>query len=225
MAIRFYLPSTGTPSISPAINAGWEVSTNLDRRIMVTTRISSAMTNKTSVGNSGLANQQILRQYHSAALAAQTLSGTLKGQFRGSTTAVGATCPCVSLSKCNSDGSVVTSIIAPTQAADATTNAPPAFDTTITNRKFETTPADTFLLTVPSTSIDDGDFLLLELGIHENNGNGARTATIVFGDDSGTDLPEDETTTAANNPWAEFSADIIFAGGGGSTASIAWIRA
>jgi hypothetical protein len=33
---------------------------------------------------------------------------------------------------------------------------------------------------------------------------------ISIGDDSGTDLPEDDTTTAANNPWVEFANAITF---------------
>jgi hypothetical protein len=56
---------------------------------------------------------------------------------------------------------------------------------------------------------EDGDRLVVEFG-----GGRALSWTgdfaISFGDNSGTDLPEDDTTTAANNPWLEFSMTIAW---------------
>lgn len=222
MATRFYLPSTGTPSISPAFGSGWEVTTNADRRTMVTTRIASAMTNKDGVGDAAVTDQ-LLRQYISSALAAQTLSGTVKGVMRmaSNTANIGMGAPAFRVAKCNSDGSVVTEIIAVTASPEAASAAPPATEgTTLENRRLETSPTNTFTITVPSTTINDGDFLIVELGYKDNTTDTGRFVRINFGDDSASDLPEDETTTTADNPWVEFSADISFAAGGGAVSVI-----
>lgn len=213
MATRFYLPSTGTPSIGPAFGAGWEVTTNADRGNLVTARISSAMTNKDGAGDAGVADQ-LLRQYVSAALAAQTLSGTIKGVMRcaSNVTNVGVGAPAFRLAKCNSDGSVVTEILGVTVSPLAATNAPPATSgTTLTNRRLETSPSDTFVISFSDTTIEAGDRLIVELGYKDNTTDTGRFVRISFGDDSAIDLPEDETTTTADNPWVEFSANITFA--------------
>lgn len=212
MVTRVYLPSTGTPSISPAFDAGWEVTTNADRRTAVTTRISSAMTNKDGAGDT-TTTDQLLRQYILGPVGSQTISGTIKGQMRivnNTGTAVGMLK--VAIAKCASDGSGVTQILAPTSSSTIET-APPGSTTTLTNRRLEE-GVDDFALNLTSTGVNDGDFLIIELGYKDQSGNAARFMSINFGDDSGTDLAEDETTTTANNPWVEFSMDITFSGGG-----------
>lgn len=217
---RFYLPSTGTASVSPAFDADWEVTTNADRLNMVTARISSAMTDKSGVGDAGVA-EQLLRQYVSAPLAAQTLSGTIKGVMRMSsnTANIGMGAPAFALSKCNSDCTVVTEIISVLQSPEAASAAPPGTEgTALENRRLEGTPANTFAITVPSTTINAGERLVVELGYKDNTSDTARFVNINFGDNSVTDLPEDETTTTADNPWVEFSATITFDGGGSSIA-------
>lgn len=183
---------------------------------MVTTRISSTMTSKSGVGDAGQ-DQQLLRQYISAALGAQTLTGTVKGVVRmaSNTANVGVAAPAISISKCSADGSTVTEIVAPTQASDATTSAPPATSgTTLTNRRFETPPGNTFNIPLGSTSISAGERLIVEVGYKDNTTNTGRFGTMSLGDDSSSDLPEDESTTTADNPWVEFSMDLSFSGGG-----------
>lgn len=217
MATRFYLPSTGTPGISPAFNATvWANSTaNADRRTMVTTRISSAMTNKDSATNVADGNQ-LLRQYISAALGAQTLTGDVKGVMRAIQNGFGFGLA-FRVAKCNSDGSTITEILSiRTPSGDVSGDiTPPEFSAvTLTNRRLESNTPNEFVHTLTSTAINAGDFLLVEIGVNKATVNDTRVGTINFGDDSGTDLPEDETTTTANNPWVEFSADISFSGGG-----------
>lgn len=215
MATRFYLPSTGTPGISPAFDAtAWPNTPNADRIDMVTTRISSAMTTKDGAGNAAT-TRQLLRQYISAALAAQTLTGTMKGQARYVGSAAGIGVPAIRVAKCNSDGSTVTEIFAAQFSTRGT--APPAMDTVLTNRKFEQGDAD-FVLDLASTGIDAGDRLIVEIGYTDTSTNTARFISVSFGDNSATDLAEDETTTTADNPWVEFSANISFQAGGGTTA-------
>jgi hypothetical protein len=214
---RFYLPSSGTPDISPAFNTtSWPTVSEADRIDAVTTRISSTMTSKAGVGNAAT-TRQLLRQYISAGLAAQTISGTIKGQVRiaSNVTNVGVCALAVRIAKCSSDGSGVTEILAATQSAVAEIEIPPASNgTTLTNRRLETSPNNTFSLALTSTTVSAGDRLIIELGYKDNTTNTGRYGLLSFGDDSATDLPEDETTTAANNPWVEFSGDISFETGG-----------
>lgn len=174
------------------------------------------MTNKDGAGNAALAFQ-LLRQYISAPLAAQTLSGTLKGVFRmaSNVTNIGVAAPAFRIAKCSADGSTVTEIKAVTESTLASSNAPPGTTgTTLQNRRLEQPPSDTFTITFSDMSISAGERLLIELGYRDNTTNTGRFGIINFGDNSGTDLPEDETTTTADNPWVEFSANISFAASG-----------
>jgi hypothetical protein len=209
-----YLPSTGAAAVSPAFGAGWTQTTNATRLAMVTARISSANASIDGVGNTSTVTRQLIRQYVSAALAAQTLTGNIKGQIRCTTNAIGSAALAFRLAKCNSDGSSVTEIVALTEAADAETNAPPAFESgTAENRRLETPPSNTFSIDVGSTGISSGDRLIFEVGYKEGSANGGNISTLVIGDDSGTDLAEDETTTSADNPWFELSFDLAFSAG------------
>lgn len=215
MATRFYLPSTGTSAISPAFGAAWDTTTNADRIDMVTTRISSAMTTKNGAGNVAI-DQQLLRQYISAALAAQTITGTIKGVARWVATNLGIGVPAIRVAKCASDGSGVTEILAVSQSTD-TGVQPPGMPTSLTNRRFEQGSND-FLLDLSSTAVSAGDRLIVEIGYDDFSGNVSRFSSCRFGDASGSDLPEDETTTSDDNPWVEFSMDLAFdTGGGGGT--------
>jgi len=58
----------------------------------------------------------------------------------------------------------------------------------------------------------DGDYLVVELGGQVSSAGGTSvTGTLSIGSNSGTDLGENETDTAENNPWFEISTDVIFA--------------
>ena len=56
-----------------------------------------------------------------------------------------------------------------------------------------------------------GDYLVLEIGAQVSSAAGTSvTGTMSIGSSSATDLGENETDTAANNPWFEISRDIVF---------------
>lgn len=209
MATRFYLPYTGAAAVSPTFGAGWGVTTNAIRRAIVTTRISSAVTAVNGVANAATGNQ-LLYQGVSAPLAAQTLTGSFKGQVFGVATGGAPGALAVRVAKCAGDGSGVTEIKAVTYSASTGTAAPPDYNTTAQNRRMEE-GVDDFVLDFTNVSISDGDRLIVEIGYVDNTANVTRAVNLYFGDDSGTDLPEDETTTTATyNPWIEFTADISF---------------
>jgi hypothetical protein len=70
------------------------------------------------------------------------------------------------------------------------------------------TVADGDVLTAGYTTVAD-DYLMLEIGGQASSAGGTSvTGTQSFGADSATDLGENETDTAANNPWFEISLTI-----------------
>ena len=57
--------------------------------------------------------------------------------------------------------------------------------------------------------MSDGEYVAVGLGITTNNTKTDNfIATMDFGDNSGTDLPENLTEQTQYNPWIEFSATI-----------------
>ena len=87
------------------------------------------------------------------------------------------------------------------------------FDTTLENREIY----DGDLSTAVYKSVS-GDRFVLEVGGHCNGGGTTVTGTLSVGSDSGSDLPEDETTQTALNPWFEITYQTYDDGtGGGGT--------
>jgi len=194
---RFYLPATGTAGLTPAISSTWNnTSNNLVRPMATTTTGTSMSSNTGSVPNVAYT---LFAQYVSEPLAAQTISGTVKGQIRSQLNNVsGATCStAVTITVVNSSGTIVATLLNAT-AGNAT------LTTTLTNR---TSPPSTSLT---SYACADGDRIVVEIGIRRTAGTTSRNGTISMGDNSGTDLPENNTTTTANNPWIQFSQDLTF---------------
>lgn len=206
MATRFYLPSTGTPGISPAFGAGW-LTGDADRREMVRTKISSAFTGKVFQDNipSGLL---LARQYVSSeALPAQTISGSCKGVVRGSAVVADRYRPVVRVAKCNSAGSSVVQIL--TYSVSTRSTTPPMLSSvTDTNSRFEQGSSD-FVLELTSTPVDAGDRLIVEIGVEDTIGDTLDNVSFEFGDNSGSDLAENETGTSQFSPWIEFSGDLF----------------
>lgn len=199
MALRLYLPSTGAAAVSPAFDS-WDKTTGGDRIAAVTTKISSAMGNKTGAGSEAGKNSRLARQYVSAPLSAQTISGTVKNYLRAFKATGESHKAHLSIRVCNNAGSSFTGTLLSLgeYGGNTTFNS-----TTLRNKDF----ADGDSLS--SLAVNNGDRLVIEIG--SNPGNGADgSATFNFGDNSGTDLAEDETTTTANNPWLEFSMTIAF---------------
>lgn len=202
------MPSTGATSISPAFGAGWGTTTNADRLKMVRTRISSAMTTKNGAGNAAI-DKQLLRQYIlEEALAAQTISGSIKGVMRCVSTNLGVGFLAVRVAICASDGTNVRELLS-IQSSTNTGAQPPGFAVSLTNRRLEQ-GNDDFALDLTSTASNAGDFLIVELGYDDPSSNTGRFGSISFGDDSASDLPEDESTTTADNPWVEFTHNFTF---------------
>jgi hypothetical protein len=202
-ATRFYLPSTGTAVISPAYAAGWVDTSAADNIRCVTQRTNTTM-NDEQTGN---INTQILvlnRQYVSDPIAAQNITGTVKGQLLGMESAANQDMvSAIGVRVVSNDGSTVRgtllSITYPVLAGNE-------YGTSHANRY---TPVST---AVSSVTAQNGDRIVIEIGCYRYAaGNPPGRCTQRFGDDGATDLPEDQTTTTDTyNPWVEFSADFRF---------------
>lgn len=210
---RLYLPSSGAAAVSPAFSGSWSNTASGDRLACVTARISSAFTDKTVNTIAGTTEAFVaVRMYVGPPMVAQTITGTIKGQVRGqeSATAVNGTLA-VHIRVVSNDGSTVRGTLLAVSASD-TGSTPFEFDPTgLTNRKFRDV-SENAALSLSSLAVLDGDRPVIEIGFRQIPGSSStsRSVTLNFGDNSGTDLPEDDTTTAANNPWIEFSNAPLF---------------
>lgn len=204
MPTRFYLPSTGDAAVSPTYSSLWEYTSEATRRELVTTKISSAMTDagaQETVATSSI--DVLIRQYVSQPLPAQTISGNVKGQIRAyEFVADNDLSRAVLIRVCSNDGSTIRGTLLEHFPSSLTSE----FNTSLQNRYF---PPSTGL---SSLAIQEGDRIVIEYGYRAFNSHSSDSVGwLNFGDNSGTDLPENETATTSDNPWIEFSIDINLA--------------
>ena len=198
---RLYLPSTGAAAVSPAYAAWGDAVQASPRLKMVTTRISSAMASISLTDGVGDPNVRFLwRQYVSDPVGAQTIDGTVKGQLRVLSDGPGTwnrVCLCIKV--VSNDGTTLRGTLL--ALGEYFANA--SFAISLTNRK------SSDLDGLSSVVAQANDRIVVEFGCLATGGAADAMAQMSCGDDSGTDLPEDETTTAANNPWIEFSGNLF----------------
>lgn len=204
ITLRFYMPSTGAADVSPTFGGGWADTALGDRRKCVTTRISSAMTDTIFTTIAGTSAQFVLRrQYVSAPLQAGTLSGTIKGQVRASGSGTNSTLA-VGIFVVSNDGSTVRGTALANTASQLTTTPPRFAGSSVKTNRQMLDASDSASIALSTVTVQSGDRLVIEIGVRELAGGGIN-GTLVFGDNSGTDLPEENSTSATNNPWIEFS--------------------
>jgi hypothetical protein len=211
-ATLFYLPSTGAAEVSPAFGS-WTAggTASADRIRCLTGNISSVMTSKQVSTLGGAAAEYILcRQYVSNPIAAQTISGTIKGQVccRESNAAANATVA-VSIRIVSNDGATERGTLLAISASDNTAATPPEMATSLTNRRLQNVNESASLALTNQTA-QNGDRIVIELGFREVYGNTNRNIQLSLGDDSASNLPENDTDVNTYNPWIEFSQTIIF---------------
>lgn len=200
MATRFYLPSTGAAAVSPAFSAGWENSSIASRLRCVTTKIASAMTT-VSFTDSDATNQDILfRQYVSDPIAQQVISSqTIEIQMRVKERDTSCNLFLAwNIKVVSNDGSVVRGTIT-NMERDATEASAVA----LVNRRETSTSTE--------VTAHSGDRIVIEVGMGGDPGAGSdHDSDMSVGDDSATDLAEDDTDTDADNPWVEFPNTLTF---------------
>lgn len=205
MATRVYVRSEGTPDITPS---SWNFANQINPVSLPGTLIKntgSAMTSKTEATGTTNPTARAMGRTIIGPLKAQTINGTVKGQMRGQESNAGANATlALAIKIIKPDGTDRGVLLAQT-ASDAAT-AGNELATSLTNAMFKDA-SESASITLSSVVASDGDYLVIEWGFRSATAV-SRNITLSYGNDSATDLPEDTSTTAANNPWFEFSTSI-----------------
>jgi hypothetical protein len=149
-------------------------------------------------------SSQGIRQYISPPMMAQTLTGgTWKGTIRCLESAINDNVDAVKSQLRFWDVSAG-AYGATSLAALANYGPVLEFATTLTAKRIA--DGDTFT----TVTVEEGDRLVLDLGYTNTTIGTSISGSMSFGDDSATDLGDNETDTAANNPFIELSVDILW---------------
>jgi hypothetical protein len=201
MATRFYLTSA-MMSLTPSTDAGWE-SAATTRRALSTTRLNTPFESVTaSESSTSTTFDAMIVQFVSQPLAAQTITGNVKGIIRAMESVTDADFRAqLSIRIVAFDNSAFRGTLL-AQDASALSNE---WAAALTNRKFPLNWAGSGAA-LSSVAAQEGDRLVVEIGFRSHNALAApRVGTLELGDSSASDLAEDETSTVQNNPWIEFS--------------------
>lgn len=207
MATRLYLSRELRPPgqvVTP--NGGWEKTTGaLLARLEQRKQTGFTASSTTIAANGTTGNDTLLGQWISSPLDSnQTITGTFKGQLRmnESSASLDARVQCI-VYVIQSDLSTVRG----TSMAMDTSALSHEFNTSLRNITIPIGGA----FTLTSVAAQTGDRIVVEIGFRQHatfSANGVMSTQ----DSNGTDLPENETTTTANDPWVEFSQNLTFAG-------------
>ena len=202
MATRFYLPSTGTPAITPAFHAGWEQTTAADRIEMDTVKQSTSFATKADSETSSSNTYDVLLRQYISKKRYQAYTFTTSHSFKLQVRCLESNANANFLMRCRiaviqNDGTLRGDL--ETGSIDGT-----EFDAeALENRKDGWTFSS-------GASMLDGDRMLIEIGFRATNTKTTSyTGTMDFGDNSGTDLPEDDTDQNQYNPWFEISENLV----------------
>lgn len=210
MATRFYLSSTATHSLTPGFDGGWTRTADADRRVMSTTKDSSAETSKTFFANgTAAANASACnRQYLSAPLAIGTAfvtSDTMKCYIRCQESAANDNlnrAP-VAVKVLASDGTTIRATLKSLGAYGPNTTE---WGTSLASKAV----LDGDALAANYTTVA-GDRLLIELGGQvDATGGTSVTGTQSFGANNASDIAESEGVTTVLNAWFEVSRTFVF---------------
>ncbi len=201
MATRFYLTQL-TPSITnTAVNAGWNVTTGLNRFTLARLTFIDRLSTNFVSGQVGAAAPRkcIWQQFVSFPLQPQTLNGTVDAQIRMIISSVTSR---------SGQGFIYFRVLHPNGTITDVGTMNSTVDlviTTFTNRTFTQ-------LSLSSVTIIAGDRLIFEIGWNYLTGsNTTTTGSINLNTGNAqTDLPVDNTSTAVQRPWIEFSQNILF---------------
>gem|GEM_PF-1203328 len=210
MATRLYFHGSGPdnqyiPPVSPAYATEWERTSEAARRYCSKVRRWTIDLEASGAEyEAGPANDTLIRQFVSDPLSAQTISGTVKGQLRcRESDAAADFCRALIIKVVSGDGGTVRGTLL-SHFPESLTSEFDAGSTPV-NRNFPPS------LTLSSVEAQAGDRLVIEIGFRAfNTETTTYTGYIHLNDSTGTDLPEDESTTDNLCGWLEFSADLNF---------------
>lgn len=211
MATRVYTESSGSVGVTPST---WNFANQVNPVTVpgtLTQNTGAAMTSKTEATGLTSGAARAMGRTILGPLAAQTISGTVKGQMRGQESSIVADAtPAMAVKLVQPSGADRAVLLAQTASDSAT--AGNEFVTTLTNARFKNA-AEVAAIPLTTQSAEAGDYLVIEWGFRTGGGTN-NNITLSYGNNSATDLTDADTTvTAANNPWWEFSADLVMQGG------------
>jgi hypothetical protein len=218
MATRLYPAHDFPIGLSPAYSSSWDVTSGAARyRLDTALEANSSVNSLTNVKGAIAGPVNVLvAQFCLPGLAAQTIDGTLKGQFRFSESSVSADASVQTVVRVwdpytqSFRGTLLAAHSAATNGSAGTQGY--EISTTITNRKIPSGwsgSGDTLSSVVASL----GDWLVVEIGARVGEvAATTRTITLSATQTPGnSDLSEDETTTTTSlNTWLEFSDTLTF---------------
>lgn len=204
MATRIYFPSNIPAPCSPAFHAEWDLTGQVQRKGCVPQKQTTGFANNGPWAyTTGSPKDGLAYQFISPPMFAQTITGTVKGQFRTSEFASSDICRAVVIKVVSGDGTAQRGVL----LAHFPGSLVSPYSGSFVNRNFPPLSALT------EVACQLGDRLVFELGSRSfAAGTSYNNGKIEIGDNSANDLPEDETTTSQYCPWIEFSADLQWQG-------------
>lgn len=213
MATRLYLPPPTVGiifPITPNASSDWEAGgASFVRALASRTKSNKAFANQNFVDTSATANRDSIIAQFIYALPIGTVFATTQ-TVKGRVLAFENTATHNLRSQCiirviASDETTIRATLLAGDLSTGTANPTSEWGLSAANRQMPR-GASGVAIAANYTSVL-GDCLVIEQGFRKHsttNGNGS----IRYGDNNATDLPEDETTTADNNSWIEFSANF-----------------
>lgn len=203
-ATRFYMPSSGTAPIT-VTSSGWDVAAFETEIGSSSTPQGTAMTSQAYADSNDTNRNILLGQYVvTSALAAQTISAqTIKIQVRGFETSTARNLFLAwKVYVVSSDGGTVRGTLVALRRDGTELSSSGSGQ----NRGDSATSTE--------VTSQAGDYLVFEVGIGGDPDAGSdHDGNILIGDVASSDLPENDTETAAYNPWIEFANAITFQAG------------
>lgn len=201
---RFYLPSSGAAPISPAPDAGWERTADMDRVAGARWKTGTAPLVKTATkATSSGSYDSLARQYIIGPLKAQTIAGNVIARIAANESDPAA----------EGSAQIGIRIVAP----DATTfrGTALALSAAGLSNEFSDSGAATRDFPIAGSAdlapvvAQDGDYMVIEIGARGRRAAATLdTFSFVFGDSSPKDLDDDVEINLA--PWIEFDSCILF---------------
>lgn len=198
-----------TAGVSPSSwSAGWNKTSGASTAVLgagpyFTTN--TVLGNNSASGTSGHFTAGI--RLVSGPLKAQTIAGTIKGQFRCSqVTSTDNFTLAVGIKVIQSDGTDRGILLAVTASDDTTSSPPELATTTPTNRRL-LDAAESASISLSSLAVSDNDRIVVEVGIRQASTSTATFTLVGTVSTTGAALAENDTSTSGE-PWIEFSQTI-----------------
>lgn len=200
-ATRFHLTNPGAAAVTPAFDAGWELTSDVDViRVELLhktqTRVLQALADTTITVPITTTQDILCRQFVSAPIPPQRIIGTVSLVIR-----------CV---ESNIDANATLAVVVKVVSQDGGTVRGTLFSTFNTDTEFGTTAATRIVNAVAVTALttQPGDRLVVEIGAHAAAPATAQTYAMRMGNNAASDFALTSGLTTDLNPWVELSQDL-----------------